>query len=249
MFRIITELELTGVNPKAAASLFIGCFLATLVFVIFVGPFHNFVQAKFIKLSGDDWVENAGYLTFNPKNSFHWIGALSSFVVFLGFTRRVRYRRRFFHRPVLATIGVSMSGVLVYFFCSVFFTFICTLIGNFGFYGIVNPFSAIPEGLPYEGYIFHIFFSMIMFLSGICMYSAFFNLIPLPPLDMGEVLFLLFNSHWSSALKKNDLIVSVVIFILAFFVFGTSDSFLTETCNTILMAMQDAFRFLFQIFT
>ena len=75
----------------------------------------NLVKAKVVKLCGDDWVEEAGYFSLNPANSFHWIGTFSAFLVFMGFTKRVRYRKRYLDAPVLGTILISLSGILTYF--------------------------------------------------------------------------------------------------------------------------------------
>ncbi len=248
MFRIVMNLGGYSANLRGTISLIVGCALAVAVFVFLVGPVHNFIQAKFIKLSGDDWVEDAGYFSLNPVNSFHWIGTASALVVLMGFTKRVRYRRRYFHRPVLSTIGLSLTGVLSYLACAVVFTFIYTLIGSFEFYGMANPSVMPSEELPFWGCVFHALFAMVLFLSRICVYSALFNLIPVPPMDMGEVVFLFLGHHWSDVVKKNDLIISVGLFVIAFFILGMPDSFLVNASYSIIEIMEDAFRFIFKLF-
>ncbi len=248
MFRIITNLGDFSANLRGTVSLIVGCILAVAVFAFFIGPVHNYIQAKFVKLSGDDWVEDAGYFSLNPINSFHWVGIVSAFVVFMGFTKRVRYRRRYFHKPVLSTIGLSLSGVLTYFAFGIVFTFIYTLISSFRFYGMTNP-SAIPsEELSALGCAFHVLFAMVMFLSRICVYSALFNLIPVPPMDMGEIVFLFLGRHWSDVVKRIDLIFSIGLFIFAFFVLGMPDSFFVSTAFNIIEMMEDAFRFIIKLF-
>ncbi len=249
MYRILMTLEDYSYNMRGMISFIIGLILATVLFMFVIGPLHNLIQAKVIKANGDDWVEDAGYFSMNPSKSFHWIGLLSVFVVFMGFTKRVRYRRRYFHAPVLGTIGVSFSGILTYFLSGVLLVFGYTLIGSFNFYGMTNPSVMPSEELSFWGCVFHTVFSAVFILSRMCIYSAFFNLIPIPPMDMGEMLFTFIGRHWSDVVKKNDLVISVGLFVIAFFVLGMPDSVLVKSSFNVIGMLEDAFGFIIKIFT
>ncbi len=249
MYRIIMNLEQYTHNMRGTVSLIIGLVLATTIFMFVIGPLHNLIQAKVIKACGDDWVEEAGYLTMNPAKSFHWIGLISVFVVFMGFTKRVRYRRRYFHAPVLGTFLISFSGILTYFLSGALLIFACTLLGSFNPYGMANPSFMPAEELPFWGCVFHAVFSSLFFLSRMCIYSAFFNLIPITPMDMGEVVFNFIGRHWSDVVKKNDIVISVGLFVLAFFVLGMPDSFIVESSFSIIGMLEDSFGLLINIFT
>lgn len=248
MYRIIMNLENYIDNKSGTVCFIAGLVLAIAVFTFVVGPVHNLIKARIVKLCGDDWVEDAGYFSLNPANSFHWIGTFSAFLVFMGFTKRVRYRKRYLDAPVLATFLISFSGVLTYFLFFLLFIFIVSLIGSFNLYGITNP-SVMPEAeLPFWGCVFHTIFSAVFFLSRICIYSAFFNIIPVPPMDMGEILFLFFGKHWADQIKKNDILFSIGIFLFAFFALGMPDSFLVNTSLDVIKFFEGIFTFFINIF-
>lgn len=236
------------VNTRGAVCLILGLILATAIFVFVVGPLHNLIQAKVAKLCGDDWVEDAGYFSMKPSNSFHWIGTFSAFLVFMGFTKRVRYRQRYLHAPVLGSFLISFSGILTYFLLFLVFAFLSTFMECLSLYGLTSP-STMPETeLPFWGCVFHTVFSVSFFLTRMCMYSAFFNLIPVAPMDMGEVLFAFIGNHWREQIKKNDMIISVGLFVFAFFSLGMPGSFITEISLDIIYFFQDAFAVFINIF-
>ncbi len=248
MYRIIMNLDSYLENRNGTICLFIGMVLAMAVFVFLVGPVHNLVKAKVVKLCGDDWVEEAGYFSLNPANSFHWIGAFSAFLVFMGFTKRVRYRKRYLDRPFLGAVMISVSGILTYFLFFLFFAFLVSLLGSVNSYGMTNP-SVMPETeLPFWGCVFHTFFSCVFFLSRICIYSAFFNIIPIPPMDMGELVFTLLSKHWSDEIKKNDILFSIGIFLLAFFALGMPNSSFVLISLDVISFFENAFSFIINIF-
>lgn len=243
MYRILMSMDLFSMNPTGVVSLLVGYVLATAVFVLGVCPLHNYVQARVARSNGDDWVADAGYLTMNPRKSFHWIGLLSTFVVFMGFTKRVRYRRRYFDAPVLGTLWLCLSGVLTYFVCSVFFIIIYTFVSRFNTLGMTTPTLIPTESLSFFGSVFHSLFSMLFFLSRMCIYSAMFNLIPIPPMDMGDMVFTFLGQHWSDVIKKNDTLFAVGLFILAFFVLGMPDSFIANTSLDFINSVSNAVNF------
>ena len=248
MYRIIMNLDSYLENRNGTICFFIGMVLAMAVFVFLVGPVHNLVKAKVVKLCGDDWVEEAGYFSLNPANSFHWIGAFSVLLVFMGFTKRVRYRKRYLDRPFLGAVMISVSGILTYFLCFLFFAFLVSLLGSVNSYGMTNP-SVMPETeLPFWGCVFHVVFLAVFFLTRICLYSAFFNLIPLAPMDMGELLFAFIGKHWSEQIKKNEMLISVGLFLLAFLSLGLPNSFIVQTSLDIITFFQNGFSFIINIF-
>jgi len=248
LYRIIMNLQEYTHNISGTICLILGYLLACVLFVLVIGPMHNAIKGRAAWSNGDEWVAENGYLSMNPKMSFHWIGLLSVVVTRLGFTKRVRYRQRYFDAPVLGTIWLSLSGILTYLLCSAILVFFCALMGRVNSFDITTPTIVPQEQLPFFGCVFHTSFAMVFYASRMCIYSALFNLIPIAPMDMGEILFLLIGKHWSDVIKKNDLFISVGLFLLAFFVLGMPDSFVVTFSTDIITMMSSAFNFIINIF-
>lgn len=248
MYRIIMNLSQYTHNISGTICLITGYVLACALFMLVIGPFHNSMKARAAWTNGDEWVMEKGYLSMNPKISFHWIGLLSLLVTRMGFTKRVRYRLRYFDAPVLGTVWVSVSGILAYLLCSAVLAFFCALMARVNSFDIVNPTVVPQQELPFFGCVFHTSFAMVFYASRLCIYSALFNLIPIAPMDMGEILFTFIGKHWSDVIKKNDLVFSVVLFILAFFFLGMPDSFIVDLNGEIYSLMTSVFNFILNIF-
>ncbi|MBQ8001401.1 MAG: hypothetical protein IJ298_09455 [Ruminococcus sp.] len=248
MYRILLSLDNIVLDVAGWITLSIGFLLAMALYVLVICPLHNYVQARVARANGDEWIDESGYLTMNPVNSFHWIGALSVFVNFMGFSKRVRYRRRYFDAPFLGTLWLSLSGILVFFLCSVVFIVICAFFSRFNSFEITSPLYIYSDSLPVAGRIFHTFYSMMFFISRMCIYSALINVLPVPPLDMGELVFTFLGKHWSDLIKKNDAIISIGVFILAFFVLGMPDSLIPDIAINFIRAVTSATNFIINMF-
>lgn len=248
MYRIIMNLNEYTHNISGTICLVLGYLLACALFVLVIGPMHNSLKARAAWSNGDEWVAESGYLSMNPRMSFHWIGLVSLLVTRLGFTKRVRYRQRYFDAPVLGTMWLAFSGILTYLLCSAVLVFFCTLMGRVNSFDIINPTIIPQKQLPLFGCIFHTTFAMVFYASRMCIYSALFNLIPIAPMDMGEILFTFLGKHWSDMIKKNDLVISIGLFLVAFFAFGMPDSFLVTFSTDIITMLSSVYNFIINIF-
>ncbi len=247
MYKIVMNLQEYLISIPGTISLIIGYLLATALFIFVIGPFHNYIKSKVAAACGDEWVEEAGYFTMNPAKSFHWIGFVSVLITRMGFTKRVRYRRRYLDSPILGTIMIAVSGVLTYLVCCVVLLFVCSILSKVNTYGITNPATALRDTYSFDGYLFLTLYSALSYLPRICIYSALFNLIPVAPMDMGELLFIFFGQHWSDVIKKNDVLISLGLFVLAFLVFSLPNSFLVDFSNDFVNAITSASDFIVEL--
>ena len=175
-------------------------FLAILIMSVVIHEVsHGFMAERL----GDKTARLAGRLTLNPLNHLDLFGSvlLPAILYFttgfaFGWARPVPYNPANLRNERWGTIAVAAAGVLANLFIALFF-------------GLVLRFLApgyAPENL-------------VSFVSSIVIVNlalAFFNLVPIPPLDGSKILFGLLPGSFASAVS---VIERYSLFILIAFIF------------------------------
>jgi len=160
-------------------------FLIVLPVLLLSVVLHEVAHAQVAKWEGDDTAFRLGRVTLNPIPHLDPMGSLLvPLVLFLlpgnflfGWAKPVPVNPRNFRDPKWGDIRVSLAGVAVNLILAVMFTLVVggllkiqTLLGDSG--GILSLLS--------RGAYIGLFLNLIL---------AFFNLIPIPPLDGSHVVF------------------------------------------------------------
>ena len=138
--------------------------------------FHEYMHGWVAYKLGDPTAEMEGRLTMNPLAHLDPIGTIMVFLVHFGWAKPVPVNPINLSNPKKDMIYVSVAGPLANMFLALLSGIILRLtrLGIFGF-------------LP--GAILQPFFNMMVLSLQINVALAFFNLLPLPPLDGSKILF------------------------------------------------------------
>ena len=233
MYKIIQNLSEYTDSPRHLISLLAGVLLAAAMFNLVVVPVHNRIKYFFIKIFGDYTPFREGDVTMSPRTNVHIVGLVSSLIINIGFAAPTYYDDEKFKYPRLYTLIISLSGILTYFLFFAVAFFIYSVLGLSNLFGISSlKLETLDAGV--LGCVYYAFFVMTYYLAITCIYSAIFNLIPLYPLDMGDVLYLFIPLNWSDALRNNELMVSLGLFVIAFLWLGTSKGFIVKQARVIM---------------
>lgn len=197
-------------------SMALACVMATALFYLAVAPAHNLLKAFIAYRQGDEKVKVRGYLRFLPKKSFNWIGVVSSLFLFMPIVHPVYYRNSRFYKPNKGVFAVALSGIAFYFVSGVLLATIYTALKASAIYGVTSATDA-DFAYSFSPLVYHFILSTVYFLSRICFFSTFINLLPVTPMDMGEVLGLILRINWVDYLKNNETFISALIFLGSFF--------------------------------
>lgn len=159
--------------------------------------FHEAAHAFVARLRGDRTAQDLGRLSLNPLVHADPLGtlilpALGAFfqMPIIGWARPVPVDPRYFKNPKWDHVLVSLAGP----FSNLLFSFVCT--GLLLFYQSRWQ-ATIPEG--------HFLFPFVKLLGAMVYINAilaFFNLIPLPPLDGAAVLRILLPDDVAQAYEE-----------------------------------------------
>jgi Zn-dependent protease len=131
---------------------------------------HGWVALKF----GDPTAKMAGRLTLNPLSHLDPIGTIMLFIIHLGWAKPVPVNPYYFRDPKRDMMWVSLAGpganVLTAFGCGLLIRFF------------------LPMNPDLHSSTLGIIMQMIVFGLVINLVLAFFNLIPIPPLDGSKIL-------------------------------------------------------------
>ncbi len=219
MYEIILALNTYSDSLPVLLTHVIAYLLAAGFFLGVVGPFHNFMKAFTVKCFGDYNIVNRRAYGFKPRKSFDWIGMVSLLILKIGFTSPVNYKKNRFYRPFTGTLFVSLSGPLNYFLWSILFTVIYAFMKCFSFFGISSVGAGV-ELTSVGSILYFVLFAFVYYMMKICMMSAIFNLIPMVPLDMGDVLMYVFRPNWVDAFRNNQALIAAGLFLISFISIG-----------------------------
>lgn len=174
--------------------------------LLFALCFHEFAHGLVAKWRGDLTAERMGRLTLNPMAHADLIGTFIlpiSVIVFgipffFGWAKPVPVDVRNLKNPRTDMFWISLAGPLSNVLLAFVGTFILFLSYKFGiFQSFTKPVHAL----------FEMFILVNLFL-------AFFNLIPLHPLDGGKVLARFLPLKWNLKLEQNEQLTSIILLVL-----------------------------------
>ncbi len=169
--------------------------------------FHEFAHGFVARMRGDNTAEMMGRLTMNPMAHLDWIGTvglpvmaiLFGFPLF-GWAKPVPVNPRNLKDAKNDMFWVAIAGPL----SNVLLFFVGLLI----FYLFIQFTGVRSSEAPLARMI-------IMFLA-INLYLAFFNMLPLHPLDGGKVFERFLPYHWNRWLEDHQYELNIVLLILIF---------------------------------
>ncbi len=137
--------------------------------------FHEFAHAYVANRLGDPTAKEMGRLTLNPMKHLDLLGTAMLFIVHIGWAKPVPVNPYNFKNPKQDLLWVSLAGPASNLLLAFIFGLICRYMGieslrtlDYGLIGIIQ---------------FMIAFGMIINIV-----LAFFNFIPIPPLDGSKIL-------------------------------------------------------------
>lgn len=174
---------------------------------LFSLSFHEYAHGWMAKRKGDRTAEIMGRLTLNPMAHIDWIGTvalpIASFLTGLplfGWAQPVPVNERNLAHPKQDMFWIALAGPL-----SNVLLFLMGLLVLF----ILAHQTLIVPSLPMR--------TMLEIFLRFNLYLAFFNLIPLHPLDGGKVLARFLPIKWEIWLDRNQQMLSMVLMLLVIF--------------------------------
>ena len=175
---------------------------------LFALCFHEFAHGWVAKLRGDSTAEMQGRLTMNPLAHMDFIGTfllpmsviIFGLPIFFGWAKPVPVNPRNLKNPRTDMFWVALAGPLSNVFLAVIATMFIFVIAHFG------------AGLLYAKPAVMLLSSFIL----INLFLAFFNMIPLNPLDGGKVLARFLPAHINYKLEQNEQLTGMILLVLIF---------------------------------
>ncbi len=240
MYSLIVISSDYGDRYHILVSLILACVLATVIFYLTIAPAHNLLKAFIAYRQGDEKVKVRGHLKFLPKKSFNWLGVVSSLFLFLPIVHPVYYRKNRFYDPTKGVFAVALSGIAFYFLSGLFLATIYTALKASAVYGITGATNAYYT-YSFATFAYHCTLCTVYFLSRICFFSSFINLLPVIPMDMGEILGLILRINWVDYLKNNEVFVSSLIFLGSFFTVAKPAGLFSQMASDIMNFLASMF--------
>lgn len=164
-------------------------------------PVHEVSHGLVAYWLGDPTAKNAGRLTLNPFKHFDLFGTIALFLVHVGWAKPVPIDPRYFKKPKLDIVLVSLAGPLSNFILAFF-----AMIG----YKICFYAYAVMPG------------SMVLYVLRTVFYSAvlinitlmIFNLLPIPPNDGFKILGVFLPQRTYFTLLKYERYGMIIIVVL-----------------------------------
>lgn len=156
---------------------------------------HESAHALAALAVGDRSAKDMGRVSLNPFNHLDPIGLISLFIFKFGWAKPVPINPRNFKNYNLGMFVVSIAGIVTNFI----FAYICSLLIK----------ANIVSGSSYLNTF--LFMSMLINLN-----LAFFNLIPLPPLDGSNILLSFFSPRTAYEVQKYSRYTQLLLVVLIF---------------------------------
>ncbi|MCF7886595.1 MAG: site-2 protease family protein [Candidatus Marinimicrobia bacterium] len=138
--------------------------------------FHEYMHGWVANKLGDPTAEMNGRLTMNPFSHLDPFGTIMIFLVHFGWAKPVPVNPINFQNPKKDLTYVSIAGPLANMFLALLSGILLRIIR-------MGMFNFLPSA------VLQPFYNMVVLSLQINVALAFFNLIPLPPLDGSKILF------------------------------------------------------------
>lgn len=173
---------------------------------LFALCFHEFAHGWVARLRGDNTAEQMGRLTMNPLAHMDIIGTLIlpiaaivfSSPIFFGWAKPVPVNSRNLKNPRVDMFWIALAGPLS--------NVLLAIVGTFAI-AMVAKYYAAGQYTSGAIQILQTFIVTNLFL-------AFFNILPLHPLDGGKVLARFLPAQLNYKLEQNEHITSMVLMVL-----------------------------------
>ena len=159
---------------------------------------HEYAHAAVSDALGDPTPEREGRLTINPLAHLDMMGTLLLVICGFGWAKPVMIDPRYYRNYRTDVLKVSFAGPGMNLFLAFLSLLLITILGRVGMLG---------QG----GYLF---------LQWIMMYNvwfAFFNLIPVPPLDGSKIVSMFLPGEWSWKFENFNARYGFIILLLIVF--------------------------------
>ncbi len=175
---------------------------------LFALCFHEYSHGLMARFLGDDTAHRMGRLTMNPLSHIDVIGTfilpIASIVfalpIFFGWAKPVPYDTRNLKNPRTGAFWIALAGPVSNLFLAVVAAVMI---------GILARYFAIESWMKSLLDLLSVFIMTNLFL-------AFFNLIPLHPLDGGKVIARFLPAHINYKLEQNEGATSMILMLLIF---------------------------------
>lgn len=197
---------------------------------LFALCFHEYAHGFVAKLRGDNTAEMLGRLTLNPMAHIDWLGTVvlpivsiaTNLNIFFGWAKPVPVNERNLKRPRADMFWIALAGPLSNVLLAVIGAFIASAISvHMGASDIQQP--------------------MAMLLSQFILtnlFLAFFNLIPIHPLDGGKVIARFLPASVNHKLEQNEQQLSLLLLLL----------FMSGALKVLVYPVLFMYEFLFNLF-
>lgn len=198
--------------------------------------FHEAAHALAASLKGDDTAKSEGRLTLNPMAHIDpigtillpLIGALASLPV-IGWAKPVPVRLAGLKNPRMANLQVSLAGPA----SNLLLAFVCLAAV------MVHQATGVPE----KGTLLYPFIDLLVAMVTVNVFLAFFNLIPIPPLDGAAMITSLLPIRWAE--KYEEHVAPYGYFILLMIVISGGLHWLPAVSQAYLAAAASVLRLFF----
>ncbi|MEN3044956.1 MAG: site-2 protease family protein [Candidatus Hydrothermales bacterium] len=140
---------------------------------------HEFSHALVADRLGDPTPRSIGRLTLNPIPHIDPIGFILLFLIHIGWAKPVPVNPYYFRNPEKDFAKVAFAGPLSNLILAVFISFILRFL----------PYSS-------QNLFIYYFYKLLLSTYMINLILAFFNLIPIPPLDGSKILSIFLPFEW-----------------------------------------------------
>ncbi len=244
MYRYLIEIGEYTDNWMGFAAVMVGILIAVAIYTLLLNPLHNRVKYIVAAKCGADNVYDHRFYSMSMRYNFNLIGFITCLLLNINFSQPVHYETERLRRPKLHTILISLSGFLTY---GVYFLVSAVIYSvlKFGDFFPINSASVVPYQADYKTYICYALFVAVFFIYRISICSIFFNIIPLGPLDMADVLYDFLPINWVDGLRNNVSLLSLILFVFAFLVVGGPDGVINVVGNSTMLGFSNWLREVF----
>lgn len=183
-------------------------YLIAMVSALFIAmPVHEWAHAYVAYKQGDPTAKTYGRMTLAPTAHFDFWGFVCLFVLGFGWAKPVPVDSRNFKNPKRSDFLVSIAGVCANLITGTFFIFISCLLNRFA-----------PSYVTDWGYYGKCLYLFLNFVIQINFVLAFFNILPIYPLDGFRVIetFSKPNNSFVNFMRRYSNLILIVLVLFTY---------------------------------